>query len=179
MICPKCGKELRQSERALGCTGYREGCDFTIWNTVAGHRLTDAEKEALVMKGKTELINDFVSKKGTNFSAFLILDENQKVSFEFPPREGEAIDGALHCPVCGKPVRKTERLWGCSDRNCSFVIFNEMAGHVLTDEEKTALMNGATIGPFDDFVSNRTGNAFSASIKLTNGKTEFVFPDRD
>jgi hypothetical protein len=35
------------------------------------------------------LLNQFVSKAGKTFPAFLVMDEKGKVTFEFPPREGE------------------------------------------------------------------------------------------
>jgi len=40
----------------------------------------------LVEDGRTDLLPNFISKAGRPFAAFLILDEKQKVSFEFPPK---------------------------------------------------------------------------------------------
>ena len=55
--------------------------------------------------GRTELFDDFVSKRGNNFRAFLFRKETGKHGFEFPPRGGDkegekASDDA-------KPGRKT------------------------------------------------------------------------
>ena len=139
MICPKCGKELIQSDRALGCSGWKDGCDFTIWNTIAGHTITNDEKQQLAEDGITkDEITDFVSRKGTNFSARLKLDDNMKVVFEFAdkPAGSTVIDSGLKCPTCGSPIRKNEKAWGCSNRDCNVVIFNTLAGHTFTDEEK-------------------------------------------
>lgn len=58
-----------------------EGCDFVIWNTIAGHILTDEEKKSLINGDKTELISDFFSKKGNMFPGKLVLDEDKKVVF--------------------------------------------------------------------------------------------------
>jgi DNA topoisomerase-3 len=44
----------------------------------------------LLSKGKTELIKGFISKKRKAFDAYLLLDKNGKVSFEFPPRKARA-----------------------------------------------------------------------------------------
>jgi len=45
----------------------------------------DARK--LVNEGRTDLIENFVSKRGSNFSAYLVLsDDKKKANFEFPPR---------------------------------------------------------------------------------------------
>lgn len=29
--CPKCGKDIMENSKAFGCSGYKEGCKFTIW----------------------------------------------------------------------------------------------------------------------------------------------------
>jgi DNA topoisomerase III len=45
------------------------------------------EAKALVSEGKTALLEDFVSKRGSNFSAHLVLSKTKtKADFEFPPR---------------------------------------------------------------------------------------------
>lgn len=41
----------------------------------------------LLEKGKTELINGFISKRKRPFDAYLLLDSKGKLSFEFPPRK--------------------------------------------------------------------------------------------
>jgi DNA topoisomerase-3 len=41
----------------------------------------------LLTEGRTEKLEHFVSRKtGRPFAAFLVLDEQGKVTFEFPPR---------------------------------------------------------------------------------------------
>lgn len=41
----------------------------------------------LLADGKTELIKGFISKKRRPFDAYLLLEKNGKISFEFPPRK--------------------------------------------------------------------------------------------
>lgn len=84
--CPKCGKPIRKGSKAWGCSGWKEGCDFAIWNTVAGHELTDKEKAALISKGETGVIKGFVGKNGA-FNAKLKLDESKKVTFDFERKD--------------------------------------------------------------------------------------------
>lgn len=79
--CPKCGKPIRKTSKAWGCSGWQEGCDFVIWNVIAGHILTDEEKKTLINGEKTDLISDFISKKGYMFPGKLVLDEDKKVVF--------------------------------------------------------------------------------------------------
>ncbi len=41
----------------------------------------------MLTKGKTELIKGFISKKRRPFDAYLLLEKNGKISFDFPPRK--------------------------------------------------------------------------------------------
>ena len=55
--------------------------------TGAGGFIGSHLTERLVELGKTGLIEGFVSKRGSNFSAYLTLSKDKKkAEFEFPPR---------------------------------------------------------------------------------------------
>ena len=49
----------------------------------------------LLNNGKTDVMDKFVSKTGRNFAAYLVLGEDGKVTFEFPPREELAPTGTF------------------------------------------------------------------------------------
>ena len=49
-----------------------------------------------------------------------------------------------------------------------------LGGRVMSNDEIVALLKGETIGPFSDFRSKK-GKPFSASLRFTNGKIEFLF----
>jgi DNA topoisomerase-3 len=60
---------------------------FELKRNLCGREIPAEEAERLVQVGKTGLIEGFVSKRGSNFSAYLKLDKNKKrAEFEFPPR---------------------------------------------------------------------------------------------
>ncbi len=107
--CPLCGREVIRTRRGYGCKGYKDGCKFTIWSTVAGHNISVAEAKDLLSVGRTDVIQGFVSKKGTNFSARLKLD-GEKVVFEFENDRPRASYGVGYAPSAapergsGKPV---------------------------------------------------------------------------
>ena len=84
MVCPVCGKPIRENSKAYSCSGWKEGCSFTIWKTVAGKTLTKTQVKALVEKRKTSLIKGFKSKAGKLFDAYLVMGPDNKVTFEFP-----------------------------------------------------------------------------------------------
>ena len=80
--CPLCGREVLRTRRGYGCKGYKEGCKFTIWSTVAGRSISVVEAKQLLGEGRTEVLDGFISKKGTKFSARLKRD-GDKITFEF------------------------------------------------------------------------------------------------
>ena len=83
LLCPVCGSPLRKGPKAWNCTS--DSCDFHIFLSMLSHTLTDKEVSALISKGKTPVINNFVSKKtGKTFSASLKLDPaDNSISFSF------------------------------------------------------------------------------------------------
>lgn len=51
-----------------------------------------------------------------------------------------------------------------------------LGGRMLSDADVVALLKGETIGPFSDFRSKK-GKPFTASVRLTNNKVDFMFAD--
>jgi DNA topoisomerase-3 len=80
--CPVCGAAVVEGERGYGCSGWRNGCKFAIWKTIAGKKVSAATVRALLKKGVSPLLRGFKSKTGSTFDARLKL-ENGAVRFEF------------------------------------------------------------------------------------------------
>jgi len=82
--CPKCGSPVVRNKKGWGCSNWRNGCQFQIWDEICGKKLTQANAKQLLAKGKTNLIKGFVSKSGKKFNAVLELkDDTGKLSFKF------------------------------------------------------------------------------------------------
>ena len=83
--CPKCGRNLKEGKGNWYCPGYKQDpvCEFSIWTTIAGKRISDDIVEELLKKRKTGLIKGFKGKNGNSFNAYLVLDSTFKVGFEF------------------------------------------------------------------------------------------------
>ena len=82
--CPKCGAPVVETQKAFGCSAWKQsGCDFAIWKTVAGKRVSEAQAKQLLTKGRTGQLKDFKSKAGKPFAAALVLDEAHKVRLKF------------------------------------------------------------------------------------------------
>lgn len=82
--CPLCKKgQIVEYPKSYGCTEFKNGCKYTIWKEIAHKKLTPKNVEDLLQKGKTTLIKGFKSKTGSDFEAYLVLDKELKIGFEF------------------------------------------------------------------------------------------------
>jgi DNA topoisomerase-3 len=88
--CPICKAQIMDFPKSFSCSRWKEGCGFTIWKYVAKKKLTDAQVKKLMTHKKTDLIKGFKSKAGKPFNAFLLMNKEGKVEFEFEPREARA-----------------------------------------------------------------------------------------
>ncbi|MEP6603327.1 MAG: DNA topoisomerase 3 [Spartobacteria bacterium] len=60
---------------------------FKLTKQLCEHRITPEEVKELLAEGKSQLIENFVSKRGNKFAAYLMLSaKKDKAEFEFPPR---------------------------------------------------------------------------------------------
>lgn len=69
--CPLCGKPIYENSKAFGCSGWKDGCSFTLWKTVAGKKITTKQAQKLIEGKETNEIKGFKSKSGKDFSAKL------------------------------------------------------------------------------------------------------------
>ncbi len=81
--CPLCEKDVIRTKFGYGCTGYKEGCKFSINKSICKRVISLSNVKMLLATGKTSKIQGFVSKNGKSFDAVLKLDENGKVVFDF------------------------------------------------------------------------------------------------
>ena len=85
--CPKCGKQgLRFLTSVCKCSD--DSCGFVMFRNCGGKKLTDDIFIELLSEGKTRLIKGFTSKAGKRFDAYLTLNSECKVIYEFPERKG-------------------------------------------------------------------------------------------
>ena len=84
--CPKCGKQgLRFLTSVAKCSD--ESCDFVMFRNCGGKKLTDDTFIELLSEGKTRLIKGLTSKTGNKFDAYLILNSECKVVYDFPEKK--------------------------------------------------------------------------------------------
>ncbi|BET68124.1 DNA topoisomerase III [Opitutales bacterium ASA1] len=60
---------------------------FKMARQICSREMSPDDARKIVNEGRTDLIEDFVSKRGSKFAAFLVLSgDKKKADFEFPPR---------------------------------------------------------------------------------------------
>ena len=80
--CPLCGKEVKRYKTSYACSGYKEGCKFSIGLYILGRAISVQNAKLLLETGRTAKIQGFLSKKGKLFDANLKLD-GDRVVFDF------------------------------------------------------------------------------------------------
>ena len=177
--CPKCDQGvIRIGEKAYGCDNAE--CKFRgLGKNICKRDISVDEARKILTEGKSDLIEDFTSKRGKPFPAFLVLEAN-KVGFEFPPRAPPA--DATRFPVvagivgmCKKHnvgIIETETHYQSEENSegCKISIMREVSKRVITREEAKELVEKKKIGPFEDFTS-KAGKPFTATLYLKGNES--------
>ena len=93
--CPKCGGKIFETENSYICErsqADRRPCKFKLSKTILGREISKEQAQKLVMLGKTDLLDGFISKRGRPFSAYLKLEDG-KIRFEFPEKTAQSSEG--------------------------------------------------------------------------------------
>jgi DNA topoisomerase-3 len=87
--CPKCGGRIFEGPEHYVCEKSQadtKPCRFRVGKVIAQRPFTREELARLLKDGKTGLLENFISKRGRPFAAWLVLEGGTKVVFEFPER---------------------------------------------------------------------------------------------
>jgi len=90
--CPRCGGNVFETDAAYVCEksqADKRPCKFKVGKTILQQPIEPPQLQKLLGTHKTDLLDKFISKAGRPFPAYLVMDDKGKVTFEFPPREGE------------------------------------------------------------------------------------------
>ncbi len=176
--CPVCSDgTVRSGADGFGCDA--QGCSFRgITAVMCQHVVSNQEARAIIAEGRSPLIEDFVSRRGKPFKAYLVLEGN-KVSYEFPPREAaadatkfEVVEGTVGvCPRHGCDIIETPTHFmpASGGTGCKISIARELCKRELTREEANVLIEKGEIGPFSDLISKK-GNPFTAVVWLNKAE---------
>ena len=86
--CPLCHAPVRRTSFGYSCSAYKtSGCRFSIRMKILGKMIPKAVATTLLRDKRTDVLTGFVSQKtGKPFDAALVLGEDGRVGFDFPPR---------------------------------------------------------------------------------------------
>ena len=89
--CLKCGGAIFEGPLSYVCEHSQattKRCAFKVSKAILQQPVEPAQLAKLLTTRKTDLLTKFVSAKtGKPFSAYLVMDDKGKVTFDFPPRE--------------------------------------------------------------------------------------------
>jgi DNA topoisomerase-3 len=185
--CPKCDGTIRETDTHYACD--QEECKFSgVGKVICKREINREEAKSILVDGKSPLIQDFISRRGRPFPAFLVLEGN-KVGFEFPPREAasdarrfEVKSGVVAvCPKHGTEIFETETHYRpkTSASGCKVDIAREISKREITREEAKQLIEKGEIGPFDDLIAKKSGNPYTAILYLKkNERVGYRFAKR-
>ncbi len=91
--CPKCRGQVFESATDYLCErsqADKQPCRFKLSREILQQPIDRTQAQKLLATNRSDLLNKFISKAGRPFPACLVMDEAGKVTFDFPPREGEA-----------------------------------------------------------------------------------------
>ena len=168
--CPICGRPLKIQSWGVGCTGYKEGCKFSINGTIASKKLTESQIKSLIIDGETKIIKGFKNKNGKPFDAKLKLVKNTgegreyTIQFVFKGDEiREKNKVSAKCPLCSGEIKDDKYGWKC--QSCGFALNYSIAGKELTISDLEAIIYDGETKVIKGFMS-KNGKKFDAKLVL-------------
>jgi uncharacterized C2H2 Zn-finger protein len=200
--CPKCGGRVFENGMNYVCenaVGPNRNCTFRSNAVILQQPIDRTQMAKLLTTRKTDLLEKFVSKRnGRTFKAFLVLDKEGKIGFEFAPRESKRAGGARKpeapkvkldftgqepigkCPRCGGRVFESETDYLCENsqadhKPCRFKVGKTIAQQPIDRTQAAKLITDGRTDLLQKFISKK-GRPFSATLVLQDGgKVGFEF----
>jgi DNA topoisomerase III len=171
---------------------------ITIYKTIANRILSEQEIATLITNRTVGPFDNFISKRGTPFSATLYLDQDNKVKFSFAndnqktesnetnqePLDISTLPQLGQCPSCSSKILEAPNSYACQNnldgsKKCNFRIARNMLGKTLPIEQIKKLIEHKQTDLIEGFCSKRTKKFFNAFLILKkNGTISFKFPPR-
>jgi len=184
--CPKCGAaQLKEDYRTYHC----ESCDFRLFKNIASRQLSPEEVTSLITDRKVGPLTGFRSKTGKPFSATLILNDENRLEFQFSGNENAdrvEVDPHQHalvgkCQMCdGGQVYDTGAAYVCENvaaGKCTFKISKTILQREIPPDQMRKMLLEGKSDLLRRFVSKK-GRPFDASLTLRNGKIGWEFAKR-
>lgn len=158
---------------------------IVIRKMIGGKRLTPEEITELLTNRKIGPLTGFRSKRGAEFSAVVIINDENKIEFVFDEKPEEVEVGAEvgKSPVDGAAVYETMTGYVSESylkkEPSGITLPKILLGKELTLDIIKTLLSGEKTALIKGFRSNKTHRNFDAYLKLEKGKIKFEFPPRE
>ena len=158
---------------------------IVIRKIIGGKHLSDEEIVELLTKRKIGPLTGFRSKRGAEFTAVLIINDQNKIEFKFEEKPEEIEIGEK---VGKSPIDNTdmfETLTGYVSQSyidkkpSGLSLPKVLLGKEIPLEEIKKLLAGEKTALIKGFRSNKTRRLFDAYLTLEKGKIKFDFPPRE
>jgi DNA topoisomerase-3 len=86
-VCPACGGQVLDAGDQYVCEksqAEKRPCRFKMGKVILQQQISREQLQRLCAGGRTDLLPHFISKSQRPFAAYLVLGDDDKVSFEFP-----------------------------------------------------------------------------------------------
>ena len=87
-ICPRCKDQVLEGKNDYYCRSV--DCNFRISGVILGQVIHQTQVAKLLNAGRSDLLDGFISKSGKQFSAYLVMNKDCKIEFDFPHQEQES-----------------------------------------------------------------------------------------
>ena len=172
--CPVCGGLVVRGARAYACE--REECTFRVGLHICRRAISPDAVRSLLDRGRTSVIDGFVSKNNRRFSSALILKDGKVVFDMEENRDGEVIPG-VKCPVCGKKMEYGRFDYRCSAKKCGFRVGRTVLQCKISEEVLSVLTKTGVTPYLHGFVSKTDGTIHGGYLALRGGEAKIVFQD--
>lgn len=167
--CPKCGADVRETDKAFKCTN--DGCKFAIWKqnklfaSIGYSKITSTMAECMLQKKRVTLTN-CKSKAGKTYTATLLCDfSGDYVQFNFAKDDDAEVVGK--CPLCGGDVIDKGSLYRCKNENCDVLIWKDLSsiGKKISAKQAAELLSKGRTS-LTNCKSKKTGKTFSCDYVI-------------
>lgn len=80
--CPICHNDILEGNKNYYCSGYKDGCKFTVWKKISGATISTTDISRL-LSGKETAKKSCKSKAGKDFTCMFKLNSENKIEFVF------------------------------------------------------------------------------------------------
>ncbi|WP_268626948.1 type IA DNA topoisomerase [Paenibacillus alvei] len=169
--CPLCSKPVIEGNKGFGCSGWKEGCKFTIWKDFRGMQLSGKDV-AKLLKGREVSLSGIPKKDSGSYELILYLKEG-KLESRFPTIEDSSLG---KCPCCGKAVIGFEKMYGCSNwkGGCPFKISKEVLGVPISEAQLKKMLKHGKTDKLEGFNGPKEKFDSCISFSVEKGRISFV-----